>query len=165
MPCSEPTWVRPLDATLAALALQRVAPSSMALARFEALIRGDLGVRRGRGSRPGHRPAWYWTPLGIAAGSAPAWEHAVCSALAHWAGWVGERDWAALRARSLGAAARGATDPEDERLVAAARLWLCFVDDPEAHGIVHRPGVRRDPLACALDSLARDVHEHRRCAA
>ncbi|MCB0985436.1 MAG: hypothetical protein KDB06_12375 [Ilumatobacter sp.] len=36
VPCSEPTWVRPLDATLAALALQRVAPSSMALARFEA---------------------------------------------------------------------------------------------------------------------------------
>jgi len=67
---------------------------------------------------------------------------------------VGDEDWSALRRRALGAAARGTEHPEDERLIAAARVWLACVDDPEAQRIVLRPGVRRDPLACALDRLA-----------
>lgn len=146
-PCSEPSWVRPLDATLAVLALQRCAAREAGAKWVEALG-GAYSLRRG------HRPAWWWTPLGVGAGSAPAWEHAAFTGLARAAGWVEDADWHALRKRALGAAARGAEHPHDERLVAAARVWLAFVDDPEAMRIIHRPGVRRDPLACALDQLA-----------
>ena len=37
------------------------------------------------------------------------------------------------------------------------RLWLTFVDDPEAARIVHRRSTSDDPLACALDELAAAV--------
>lgn len=153
VPCSEPGWVRPLDGTLTALALARAggdpSPWSAALGR-------ELGLRRG------HRPAWWWTPLGIGAGAAPAWEQAAATALARVDGLITtDGDWWALRARALGAAARGGAQPDDERLIAAARLWLTVVDDPEAARIVARPGVRRDPLACALDACARRVWDHR----
>jgi hypothetical protein len=152
VPCSEPTWIRPLDATLAALALQRSGRPGAAAAWARAL-QGELGLRRG------HRPAWWWTPLGIGAGSMPAWEHAATTALARSAGWIGDGDWTALRRRALGAAARGGGQPDDERLIAAARCWLALVDDLEAERIVTRPGVRRDPLACALDALATRLRE------
>lgn len=150
VPASEPGWVRPLDATLAAIALCRLGHRD-AGTRWAAMLRGPLGLRRHR------RPAWYWTPLGIPAGAAPAWEHAATTALARWMGWVGDEDWTALRRRVLGAAARGTADPADARLVAAARLWLVFVDDPEAARFVHRRSMSDDPLAGALDELAATV--------
>jgi hypothetical protein len=69
-------------------------------------------------------------------------------------GWVGDADWTALRTRALGASARGSEHPHDERLIAAARIWLAFVDDPRAAPLLARPTVRHDPLAVALDRLA-----------
>ena len=145
VPCSEPTWVRPLDGTLAAIALHRCGGS---VDRWVKSLRGEFGLRRG------HRAAWYWTPLGWPAGSAPAWEHAASTALARAMGWIGDDDWPALRARALGASARGTEHPHDERLIAAARIWLVFVDDPRAVPLLARPTVQHDPLAVALDRVA-----------
>ncbi len=145
VPCSEPTWVRPFDGTLAALASHRCGyPTDDWVAALENAFP----------LRHGHRAAWYWTPLGWHAGSAPAWEHAAATGLARAMGWVGDADWAALRTRALGASARGVEHPHDERLIAAARIWLAFVDDPRAAPLLARPTVRHDPLAVALDRLA-----------
>ena len=69
-------------------------------------------------------------------------------------GWIGDDDWPALRARALGASARGTEHPHDERLIAAARIWLVFVDDPRAAPLLARPTVQHDPLAVALDRVA-----------
>ena len=152
VPCCEPGWIRPLDGTLAAVALAVTGgpecgePWRRALAHELALVPG----RRGSG----RRPSWWWTPLGVAGPAAPTWEHATFTGIARAAGWIGDEDWPALRTAMLGAAARGGDHPHDERLIAAARLWLASVDDPQAARIVQRPGVRRDPLACALDALA-----------
>ena len=145
VPCSEPTWVRPLDGTLAAIALHRCGGSAE---RWVTSLRREFGLHRG------HRSAWYWTPLGWPAGSAPAWEHAASTALARAMGWIGDDDWPALRARALGASARGTEHPHDERLIAAARIWLVFVDDPRAAPLLARPTVQHDPLAVALDRVA-----------
>lgn len=145
VPCSEPTWVRPLDGTLAAIALSRCGGSPE---RWVRALGREFGLSRG------HRAAWYWTPLGWPAGSAPAWEHAACSALARAMGWVADDDWPVLRARALGASARGTEHPHDERLIAAARIWLAFVDDDRAVPLLARPTVQHDPLAVALDRLA-----------
>lgn len=147
VPCSEPSWIRPLDATLAAIALERSGMPAAARA-WELALNGPFGLRRG------HRAAWWWTPLGLGAGASSAWEHAAFTGIAHACGWVDQADWSVLRARAMGAAARGVPNRDDERLVAAARVWLALVDDPEAERIVRRPGIRRDPLACALDLLA-----------
>jgi hypothetical protein len=147
VPCSEPGWVRPLDATLVAVALHRHGHEDEADVWARA-FEGEFALRRG------HRPAWWWTPLGIGAGSMPAWEHAATTALARSMGWVGDDDWAALRAPALGASARGVGHPADERLIAAARIWLAFVDDPVAARLLARPTVRHDPMAVALDRLA-----------
>lgn len=149
-PCSEPGWIRPLDATLCALALANRGRHDAA-ATWSVALRDTLFLRRG------HRPAWWWTPLGVGAGTMPDWEHATTTALARAAGWLADDDdWTALRRRALGAAARGGDQPDDERLIAAARCWLALLAEPdlEAERIIHRPGVRRDPLACALDTLA-----------
>lgn len=151
VPCSEPTWVRPLDAVLAAVAVERAGGST---ARFRAALHDELGLRRG------HRPMWWWTPLGIGAGSMPAWEHAAVAGIARSMGWIGDDDWQALRQRALGASARGTAHPHDERLVAAARLWAPFVDDEQAHRLLTRPTVGRDPLAVALDRLASHLAGH-----
>lgn len=148
VPCSEPGWVRPLDGTLAALAVARLGHADVA-ARWGATLDGPLGLRRG------HRPAWWWAPLGVGAGAAPAWEHATATGLARAAGWIGDDDWASLRPRALGAAARGTARPDDERLVAAGRLWLAFVADETATRVLARPTVRHDPLAVAIDLVAR----------
>ena len=145
VPCSEPTWVRPLDGTLAAIALHRCGGSAD---RWMASLRREFGLRRG------HRAAWYWTPLGWPAGSAPAWEHAASTALARAMGWIGDDDWPALRTRALGASARGTEHPHDERLIAAARIWLIFVEDERAAILLARPTVQHDPLAVALDRVA-----------
>ncbi len=56
--------------------------------------------------------------------------------------------------RALGASARGTEHPHDERLIAAARIWLVFVDDARAAPLLARPTVRHDPLAVALDRVA-----------
>jgi hypothetical protein len=145
VPCSEPTWVRPLDGTLAAIALHHCGGSAD---RWVTSLRREFGLHRG------HRAAWYWTPLGWPAGSAPAWEHATSTALARAMGWIGDDDWPALRARALGASARGTEHPHDERLIAAARIWLVFVDDQRAAPLLARPTVQHDPLAVALDRVA-----------
>jgi hypothetical protein len=69
-------------------------------------------------------------------------------------GWIGDGDWEALRTRALGASARGTAHPHDERLIAAARIWLVFVDDERAAPLLARPTVQHEPLAVALDRLA-----------
>lgn len=154
VPASEPTWVRPLDATLAALALERVGDDE-APRRWADALRGPLAARRG------HRPSWWWTPLGVAAGRCLDWEHAAATALAHERGWIDGGDWQHLRRRVLGAAARGSSRRDDERLIAAGRIWLALVDDPAAERIVARPTVRHDPLAVALDDHARHLRPAR----
>ncbi len=155
VPCSEPGWVRPLDACLAAAALHRSGGAD-AVRRLRVLLADRLPLRRG------HRPAWWWTVLGVAGGRCPAWEQASATAVARAIGAVGDADWAALRTRALGAAARGTKDPHDERLIAAARVWLTQVDDAPAAAIIARPTVRHDPLAVALDRLAERLRSDRR---
>lgn len=147
VPASEPGWVRILDATLAAAALEELGEQGHAR-RWSEVLSGPLAVRRG------HRPAWLWSPLGLAAGRTLDWEHAAATAIARSRGWNGADDWPVLRQRVLGAAARGTGRRDDERLVAAGRVWLALVDDPAAERIVARPTVRHDPLAVALDTYA-----------
>jgi hypothetical protein len=147
VPCSEPGWVRAIDASLAAAALHRLGRPDAAR-NLRALCAGELRLRRG------HRPASWWTILGVRVGPSQAWEHAAATAIARALHAVGDDDWHALRSRALGAAARGTRDPLDERLIAAARMWLAFVADDVAAPIIARPTVRHDPLAIALDRLA-----------
>jgi hypothetical protein len=147
VPCSEPGWVRPLDASIAAATLRRIGHPD-ASRRLRSLYAEQFRLRRG------HRPAAWWTPLGIPVGACATWEHAAATGIARALGTVDDADWAALRTRALGAAARGTRDPHDERLIAAARLWLALVDDPPAAAIVTRPSVGHDPLAAAIDRLA-----------
>lgn len=154
VPASEPTWVRTLDGTLAALALEHLG-DEVAPRRWAAALDGPLAVRRG------HRPSWWWTPLGVAAGRCLDWEHAAATALAHERGWIDGDDWTHLRRRVLGAAARGSSRRDDERLIAAGRIWLALVDDPAAERVVARPTVRHDPLAVALDAHARHLRASR----
>ncbi len=148
-PPSEPTWVRLIDLVLFA----RVTGDPDHLARRS--LGSHFAGGHARIGRPGgRRPAWYWTPLGVSGGRSEPWEHATATALARDAGWIGDDDWAALRRPVLGAAARGTAIADDERLIAAGRLWLRHVDDAEARRIVGRPTVGHDPLAFALDQLA-----------
>ena len=142
IPCSEPTWRRPLDVTLYGVA------TDTDLTDF---FRHEFALRRS------HRPAWFWTPLDIAAGRLTEWEHATATALARTRGWVGDEDWAAIRQQTLGAAARGTQHPHDERTIAAARIWLAFVVDDAAARIVDRPTISHDPIAIALDRLANQL--------
>lgn len=140
--------MRPLDATLAAAVLAREGHPD-ALDALRAAY-GDPWCLRGSS-----RPAWCWTPAMLSAGRAAPWEHATATAIARWCGAItADDDWRALRRAALGAAARGTAHPHDERLVAAARLWLRFVDDAEAARLLARPTVRHDPLAVAVDRLA-----------
>lgn len=144
--CSEPGWVRPLDATLTALALTR---SGGDATRWVAAFEQQFALHRR------HRPAWWWTPLGMGAGSMPAWEHATTACLARAAGWIDhDRDWDALRRSALGASARGTSIATDERLIASARILAAFAADTEARRLLARPTIQHDPLAVALDLLA-----------
>jgi hypothetical protein len=148
VPCSEPGWIRLLDGTLTALVLDRSGHPDVG-SRWAAALAGPLRCRRG------HRPAWWWTPLGLPVSHALPWEHLAATGLARAAGWIGDdQDWTVLRRAAFGAAARGGRRPADERLVAAGRIWLALVDDPEAAAILRRPTIGRDPTAAALDAVA-----------
>ena len=61
---------------------------------------------------------------------------------------------------ALGASARGTAHPDDERTIAAARVWLRFVDDEQAARLLARPTVAHDPLAVALDCYASSIPVH-----
>ncbi|MFM2077891.1 MAG: hypothetical protein RJA49_1781 [Actinomycetota bacterium] len=149
VPASEPGWVRILDGTLVAIALSR-AGDEQAGPRWAASLAGPFALRRG------HRPAAIWTPLGLRGPRGATWEHAAASGLVRAAGWmVDDDDWLALRTRTFAAAARGSANPDDERLVAAARIWLRSVDDDQANRIIGRVTIHRDPIAVALDDVAR----------
>lgn len=155
-PCTEPGWLRPVDATLAALVMARGGrPDSGDVelaARWARTLEHEFALRRG------HRPAWCWAPLGVAAGAMTPWEHATVAALAHHAGWLHHHDdWVAVRRAALGAAARPDRDAHDERLVAAGRWLAHLAGDIDALRILHRAHLRLDPLALALDRLARSV--------
>ena len=81
--------------------------------------------------------------LGVRVGRASEWEHALATALAREAGLIDhDEDWAALRQRALGAAARGANTIDDELFVGASRRWLARVDDSMATGVLARPTLR-----------------------
>jgi hypothetical protein len=155
VPASEPGWVRLLDATLAAAAIDDLGEAACTL-RWQTMLAGHLHLRRG------HRPAWWWSPLGVAAGRCLDWEHAAATAVAHERGWIGADDWPALRQRVLGAAARGNSRRDDERLIAAGRVWLELVDDPGAGRVLSRPTICHDPLAVAIDTFARHLRTTRR---
>jgi len=147
VPASEPTWIRLLDGTLAALALDEAGAAPSAT-RWQATLDRELRLRHGRRASAIH------TPTALRLATAPHWEHATATALARWRGWIlGDDDWSALRQRSLGAAARGATRPDDARLVAAARIWARLVDDEPAARILERPSRSCDPIATALDDV------------
>jgi len=156
VPCSEPGWVRPLDATLAAVALQSCGEREAArswVRTFQTEFR--LGQR-------GHRPAWLYTPLFMAAGTASDWEHAAASGICRAFGWIGTEDWTALRKRTLGAAARGSTIAQDARLIAAGRMWAAMEQDAPAQRILQRATIRGDALAVALERLARALEANPR---
>ena len=97
------------------------------------------------------------TPTSLRLATSQPWEHAAATALARWRGWIGDDDWAVLRRRSLGAAARGARRRDDARLVAAARVWAHLLDDEAATRILDRPTRSTDPIAAALDDVLRAV--------
>ena len=150
VPCSEPGWVRLLDASLTAAGLQRLG-HPQAVDDLRGLLGEELRLKRG------HRPAAWWTILGVRTGPGAPWEHAAATGIARALDAIADNDWPLLRPRALGAAARGNKDPHDERLVAAARIWLVFVDDSVAAPIIERPTVRHDPMAIALDRLAQSL--------
>jgi hypothetical protein len=156
VPCSEPAWVRPLDATLAAVALQSCGEREAApewVRTFQTEFR--LGQR-------GHRPAWLYTPVFMAAGTASDWEHAAASGICRAFGWIGADDWTALRKRTLAAAARGSAVPQDARLIAAGRMWAAMEQDARAQEILQRATIRGDALAVALERLARVIEANPR---
>ena len=148
VPASEPTWVRPLDALLAATSLSD-AGASVAARRWQAVAADRFALRHGR------RPAWVHTPSAISGGALPWWEHATFAALSGADGWLDiTDDWSALRARSLGAAARRPSSPHQARLVAAGRVLAVMAHDTQATAILARPSLGTDPLAIALAAIA-----------
>ena len=156
VPASEPGWVRLLDGTLAAIALQRAGDPHVG-ERWSATLHGPFALRHG------HRPGALWTPLAIRGPRSATWEHAAATGLARAEGWLQtDDDWHALRTRTLAAAARGNVVADDERLVAAARIWLRFVDDEQASRIVGRVTIHRDPIAVSLDAVAASLEPTRR---
>ncbi len=76
------------------------------------------------------------------------------SALCRMRGWVADDDWQAVRKAALGAASRRDDDPGALRLVAAAQLWLSFVDDVPARRLIDQRDPRDDGLAAAIAGLA-----------
>ena len=128
VPASEPGWVRLLDGTLAALALERPATRGAASGGRPSLD-GPFRLRRG------HRPAAFWTPLGVRGPRGATWEHAAATGLARAAGWIAtDDDWQAVRTRTLAAAARGTRSPTTSDSWRPVGSGCRFVDDPQAAG-------------------------------
>ena len=107
----------------------------------------------------GHRPAMCWVPLGMPLGQGTLWEQTLAMGLARQYGWCGDEDWFAIRAGLLGAAARGVQVIEDERAIAAGRLWLNWIDDEQATRILKRPTVKYDPIAKAIEAYGELIHK------
>ena len=142
------------------------APSRRSRSRTWATTRPLAGGRRRcdgpLAARRGHRPAWWWTPLGLAAGRCLDWEHAATTALAHEHGWIDDGDWAPApppgpRRRRPGQqpTRRRAPDRSRSRLARPGRRPR----RPSASS--RRPTVRHDPLAVALDDHARHLRTAR----
>jgi hypothetical protein len=147
VPSSEPGWLRLLDATLAACALQ-YAGDDLVGNRWASALNGPFALQRG------HRPGAVWTPLALRGPRAPTWQHCAATGIARAAGWISnDDDWLSLRTGALAAAARGNAVVDDERLVAAGRLWLAFVDDEQASRILGRVTIGNDQIAVSLDTL------------
>ncbi len=157
VPCSEPGWIRLLDGTLTAVALEE-AGDKEAGARWQQMLAGPLQLKRG------HRPAMWWTGLGIRFGNTQLWEHALAMAIAYQRGWCGLEDWAHLRPQLLGAAARGVEIVDDERAIAAGQLWLNWLDDSQATRILNRPTIHRDPLARVIEAYGKTLAEQQASA-
>jgi hypothetical protein len=150
VPDSEPTWIRPLDGMLAALALQRLGEGGCVV-RWRWIFSTRFALRHGR------RPAALHVPSMLGIGTAQAWEHAAATALAHHAGWIDDDDWVHLRPRCLAAAASDRSDPDALRLVGAGRMWAELTRDAEALQILGRRTIAEDELARWLDELASEV--------
>jgi hypothetical protein len=150
VPATEPGWVRLLDGALAAAALAELG-ETVCVRRWTATWDTLLSLRSGR------RPGSLYVPLAVPGSAAPPWEQATASAIGHLLGWCDGADWPALRRVSLGVAARGPAGREDERLIAAARIWATSVGDEQARRILARPTLGRDPMAAALDAVASAV--------
>lgn len=152
VPASEPTWIRLLDGTLAAMALETLGETN-SVQRWRETLATELRLRRG------HRQGSIHVPTGITLGVALPWEHCAATALARWRGWIGDDDWSALRKPCLGAAAGGAQRAEATRLVAGGRIWAHLSGDAAAMRILQRPSRSNDPVAVALDALLDRISE------
>lgn len=155
VPHSEPTWIRPLDGMLAALALRALGEDEC-VARWRSMFEERFALRHGR------RPAALHAPSMLSIGAAPAWEHAASTALGFRAGWLDETDWGHLRPRCLGKAASGAHEPEALRLIAAGMLWARLTQDTQAIEILGRRTISGDGVAMALNELADGGDKHDR---
>jgi hypothetical protein len=147
VPDSEPTWLRPLDTLLCALALHK-AGDSEALARWQQSFERHFPLHRGR------RPAALHRPTLLAIGALTDWEHALVTALARSCGVRNGADWPCLRDRCLGAAARGDDDEQALRFIAAGRWWARLEKDTEAESVLARRSLRGDRLTEAVVTLA-----------
>lgn len=148
VPDSEPTWVRPLDGMLAALALDALGEDD-AIERWMKVFETRFPLQHGRRAGAMHSPSM------ITIGTCPLWQHAASSAIARQKGWLrADDDWAHLRAKCLGAAASGGSDAESLRFIAAGRLWAKLTNDSEATEILERRTLTGDSLAEAFDSLS-----------
>lgn len=145
VPCSEPGWVRLLDGTLTAIALHE-AGDQAAGDRWQKMLAEKFPLKRG------HRAATCWVPLGMSLGNATLWEHALALALARHYNWSDDGDWQALRPALLGAASRGVQVVDDERAIAAGRLWLRWTNDEQAERILTRPTIGSDPVAKYIEA-------------
>lgn len=147
VPDSEPTWVRPLDSLLCALALQKAGDAD-ALPRWQLAFERHFPLHHGR--RPGalHRPSL------LAVGAMPDGEHALVTALARSHGLLDNADWRSLRGRCLGTAARGEGDVEALRFIAAGRWWARLENDAEAEAILAKRSLRGDRFTDAVLMLA-----------
>ncbi len=150
VPPSEPTWIRPLDGMLAALALQLLGEADC-VERWRSTFASRFTLSHGRRAAALHAP----TMLSI--GTAALWEHAAATALGRHAGWLDDEDWKHLRRHCLGRAASGARDQQTLRLIAAGKLWATMVNDVEAVEILNRRSVNGDALALTLETIANNV--------
>ena len=152
VPESEPTWVRPLDGMLAALALQSLGETDC-VERWRSTFQSRFMLSHGR------RAAALHTPTMLSIGTATLWEHAATTALGRLAGWLDDADWQHLRRPCLGKAASGAKDQQTLRLIAAGKLWAALTNDAEALEILQRRTVGADSLARALETAANSVRD------